>query len=119
MKKLLFVSLASAFVLAMFVPQTMAGEKVKAEEKVKVDVCHIIAANDVIQFGPVELYFGKMNSISENAVDAHLGHGDFTSFWGGDVAAGPINAFREAGAHLPAANCYFGVNADGPFGPPE
>ncbi len=113
MKILIFVCVALTIVCAMFVPQAMAGKKVK------VDVCHVIAENDVIQFEPVELFFGKVINTSENAVDAHLEHGDFTAFWGGKEAADPINAFREAGAHLPAANCFFGVNADGPYGPPE
>jgi len=112
MKKLLFVSLAFAFILAMSVPQAMAkGEKV--------DICHIIEANDVIPFGPapVLLYFGKVISVSENAVDAHLDHGDSIHFWSGEVAAGPINLFREAGANLPAADCYYGVKPDGSIVP--
>ena len=119
MKRLLFAGLAVTFVSVMFVPQAMAdnpfsqGNSQNAE---KVDVCHVIAANDVISFGNeehwVDLYFGKEISVSENAGDAHEAHGDSTSFWGDDDAAGPINKFREAGAHLPAANCFFGIKQD-------
>ncbi len=97
MKKLLVVSLALAFVLAMFIPQAMAGG-------VKVEICHIIAANDVIPFFAVNLSFGKVISVSENAVAAHLAHGDSERpFFENTVA---IEAFIAAGAHLPAANCY-------------
>ncbi len=118
MKKLLFVSLAMVFVFAMFIPQATAVQ----EEKVA--VCHVIAANVVISFGPVKLYFGKEIQVAESALEAHLAHGDFDSFWGAntepDSSTGPINAFREAGAKLPAANCYFGELADGTlYGPPE
>jgi hypothetical protein len=42
MKILLIVCLALTLACAMFVPQAMAGKKVK------VDVCHIIEANDVV-----------------------------------------------------------------------
>ena len=95
-----------------------------AGEKEKVDICHIIAENDVIPFGPapVMLYFGEVESIAEYTVDAHEEHGDSTAFWGPDTvpsATGPINMFREAGAHLPAANCYFGIAPDGSIRPPQ
>jgi hypothetical protein len=115
MKNLLYVSMAFAFASAMVGAQA----KPVLDNNVKVDVCHIIAANDVIPFGPepVMLYFGKVISVSENAVDAHLAHGDSTSFWYGEEAAGPINQFREAGATLPAANCYYGVKLDGSIVP--
>lgn len=125
MKKLLHLCLALAFASAMVGTEAMAGnkapkvkapkvkeEKVKEVKEVKVDVCHIIEANDVIPFGPAPVYlsFGKVINVAEDAVDAHLEHGDSTAFWSGDAAAGPINIFREAGAHLPAANCFYGVN---------
>jgi len=103
MKKIIvsFLVVASFFVVAM--PAMAKPEKVK--------VCHVIEANDVIPFsfsGPptVNLHFGKVISVSEMAVEAHTGHGDSTSFFGGDEAAGPIDAFKAAGANLPAANCY-------------
>ena len=116
MKKLLFLGLASALVLASFVPQAMAG---KVEKIAKVDICHIISANDTIPFGPapVWLYFGKEKSVAASAVPAHLDHGDSTTYWGGEAAATPINQFREAGANLPAADCYYGVKPDGSIVP--
>ena len=104
MKKLIVLSIALVFVFAMFIPQAIA----KKDKVVKVDICHVIAANDVIPFGPVELFFGKVISVSPRAVDGHLGHGDFDCFWASEGAETAINLFREAGAHLPAANCYFG-----------
>ena len=90
----------------MFVTQATAAKKVK------VDICHIIAANDVIPFFALTLYFGKEKSVSENALDAHEAHGDSTVFFGGDGAATAINLFREAGFHLPAANCF--ISTGGP-----
>jgi len=110
MKKLITLVASLAFLLvAMPAMAAKPGNPGKAPEKV--DVCHVIEANDVIPFsfsGPptVMLHFGKVISVSENAVDVHVEHGDSTTFFSGDTAAGPIAAFREAGAKLPAANCY-------------
>lgn len=82
----------------------------------KVDVCHIIEANDVV-YGfwgtQLDLYFGKVISVSENALPAHLERGDLTEFWAGETAAGPIATFQAAGVHLPAADCYYGLWPDG------
>lgn len=88
---------------------------VAARPAPKVEICHIIAANDVIPFGPapVMLYFGKEISVAADAVDAHIDHGDSVSFWGGNVAAGPIATFKAAGFKLPAADCYYGVTPSG------
>ncbi|HUS73482.1 MAG TPA: hypothetical protein VMY06_10495 [Sedimentisphaerales bacterium] len=106
MKRLLIVVCVAGFIAAL-----PLSHSAMAKPKAKVAICHIIAANDVIPFsfqGPptVLLYFGKEISVAPAAVPAHEAHGDSTTFFGGDVAAGPIAAFQEAGANLPAADCY-------------
>ena len=115
MKKLLHVFLSLVFASAMVGTEAMADNKAPKVKEVKVDVCHIIEANDMIPFGiaPVYLYFGKVISLSEDAVNAHLAHGDSIVFFGGNKALGPIYQFRELGAHLPATNCYYGITLNG------
>jgi len=86
MKKLLFVSLALAFVLAMFVPQAMAkGEKV--------EICHVTDYSDVTQ-NEYTMVVGHWISVSVNALPAHLAHGDFEfnpeAEPGNDIDDGPI-----------------------------
>jgi starvation-inducible outer membrane lipoprotein len=69
MKTLLIVCLALTLACAMFVPQAIAGNKVK------VDVCHVLAVNDTIpNFLDTEMtiYYGKVINVSENAVYSHL-----------------------------------------------
>lgn len=111
MKRLLFVFCVVGLLAAL--PMSHLAFAGKPEEKpAKVAICHIIAANDVIPFGPVLLYFGKEISVAPAAVPAHEAHGDSTKFFGGEEAAGPIAAFREAGANLPAADCYIVVRPE-------
>jgi hypothetical protein len=122
MKKLLFATLILVFILALFVPQIMAkSKKPKKEKPIKVEICHIIETNDVIPIiAGNTLYFGKVIEVSEETLITHLKRGDYSEFWAGEEAAGPINLFREAGANLPAANCYFRVDANGfAHGPPQ
>ena len=107
MKEALFACLALAFVLGIFVSQPAGAND-------KVEVCHIIAANEEVFFFNQTLLFGKVISVSEKAVPAHDAHGDSICFFPPEDAAGPIEMFREVGGrHLPAANCFFGVNDDG------
>ena len=114
MKKILFVSLALAFVLAMFVPQVMA----KGEKK---DVCHVLSANDTIpNFWGTEMtiYYGKVINVAASAVDAHLAHGDSTTFFSGEGTEASVEVFRAAGGHVPSANCHFGLWLDGTVAAP-
>ena len=67
-EKLSFVSLALAFVLAMFVPQAMAVKDVVKIEKVKVDICHLNSGNDELSYyvnGVLQwtMAFGKVKSV--------------------------------------------------------
>jgi len=112
MKRLVVVLSLAGFMAALVLSHAaIAKPKGDQPEKEKVAICHIIAANDVIPFGfgpvpTVSLSFGKEISVAPEAVPAHEAHGDSTVFFGGDAAAGPIEAFRAAGANLPAADCY-------------
>jgi hypothetical protein len=112
MKRLVIILCVVGFVTALMLSHSAtakpAGDSGKPE---KVSICHIIAANDVIPFGSgpvptVLLSFGKEISVAPDAVPAHEAHGDSTTFIGGETAAGQIAAFRDAGANLPAADCY-------------
>lgn len=104
MKKLVTLVACLAFLLvAMPVMAVKPGNPGKAPDKV--EVCHVIEANDVVHgfWGAVDLHFGKVISVSENAVDAHLAHDDDTVF---SFGQGPIDQFISVGFHLPAANCW-------------
>jgi len=85
----------------------------KGEKPQKVKICHVIAANDEIPFQiwgiTGTLYFGKEITVAPEAVDAHLAHGDSLKYVPPETAAGPLQLFRDAGAKIPAANCYFFV----------
>ncbi len=107
MKRLLILLCVVGLLAA--IPLSHLAAAGKAAEKVQ--ICHIIAANDTIPFGfgevpTVLLSFGKEISVAPAAVPAHEAHGDSTTFFGGEDAAGPIAAFQAAGANLPAADCY-------------
>jgi len=110
MKKLITLVACLAFLLVAMPVMAKKGEN-SGKAPVKVTLCHFIEANDVIPFGfgpvpTVDLWFGKAISVSQNAVEDHLAHGDSEAGFFGEVAAGPIAAFIEAGANLPAADCY-------------
>jgi hypothetical protein len=107
MKRILFI-----FVVAFSAIFVLGAKPALAAKSEKVAMCHIIEANGVVYgfWGVVDLHFGKKLSISENALSAHDGHNyDSATFFGGANAEGPINAFRNAGLHLPAADCYVSV----------
>lgn len=106
MKKVLILLFVLIFGLALFVPTAMA------KKPAKVDVCHLIEANDVVYgfYGVVDLYFGRVISVAESAVETHEEHGDSTSFFTNEDA---IDTFRGVGFHLPNANCYVAVPSAG------
>jgi hypothetical protein len=77
----------------------------------KVDICHIISANDtysVAGFGT--FYFGKVLNINASAVPAHERHGDSTDFTPVDP---DFLAFLEEseGLSFPTADCAIFVPA--------
>ena len=106
MKRLIIVLCVVAFIVAL--PMSHLAFAKKAD---KVAICHIIEEHDAVYalWGVVDLHFGKEISVAESAVPAHEAHGDSTTFFGGEGAAGPIAVFKAAGVNLPAADCYISV----------
>lgn len=73
----------------------------------KVDICHVNSANDVLELEDgFVVTFGKVISVSENAVAAHEAHGDSTDF--ADLDQDLRDLVEELfGITLPNANCLF------------
>ena len=60
-----------------------------AAKKVKVDICHV-TDSVVVNLAGVSLVVGHVINVSENAVAAHLAHGDILAI--NDIdSAGPFN----------------------------
>ena len=76
MKRMLVLLCVVAFLIAL--PMSHAVFAGKAE---KVAICHLNSANDVLDLEPFGVIaFGKEVEVSENALDAHLAHGDSTQY---------------------------------------
>lgn len=81
-----------------------------AKPAAKVDICHVNSANDIIDFGNGDFVaFGRVISVSENAVDAHEAHGDSADFIEVDATLRDLVA-DLFGINLPNANCAFAVD---------
>ena len=65
----------------MFSHEAFAKKKAK-KSPVKVDICHATASTPLESGGT--LIIGHVITVSENAVPAHLAHGDSTDFGGLD-----------------------------------
>ena len=75
MKRLLALLCVVGFVVAL-----PLAHSAFAKPAAKVAICHVSSANDFVDFGGVKLFFGRQVEVSENAVAAHLAHGDSTDF---------------------------------------
>jgi hypothetical protein len=103
--KRLCVMLCVAGMLAAIPLCGVASAAKKAPAKVQ--ICHVNSANDVVYFDDgTMMVFGRVIEVSENAVDAHLAHGDSLVFI-------PMNeelreAFEELfGIYLRNADAFF------------
>ena len=68
--------------VAMLLAAPMAHLASAKPIKKKVDICHVNSANDIILVPKRGLVaFGKVISVSENAVPAHVAHGDSAVFF--------------------------------------
>ena len=115
MKKLMVFALATAFILPILASQAMAAKQEKVE------MCHVISANDTIPnfWGTtMTIYYGKIISVAPSAVPAHLDQGDSPLFFSGEGTAASVEVFIAAGGHVPAANCHFGLWPDGTIAAP-
>jgi hypothetical protein len=74
MKRLIAVLCVVAFVVALPLSHVAAAGKGKGPAP-KVDICHATDAFDVPQ-NEFTVIVGHVITVSENAVDAHLAHGD-------------------------------------------
>jgi len=124
MKKLITLVACLAFLLVAM--PVMAGKPDKpGKAPDKVEVCHVLEENDVVPFGPRFIHFGIAINVSSNALAGHERHFDASeegydtgevNIFGkpimvrgffGDIAAGPIGAFRNFGFNiLSNTNCY-------------
>jgi hypothetical protein len=102
MKRLACLSAIAAFLLAL--PLLHLAHSKPAT---KVDVCHVNSANDTLDLGDEGVYaFGRVISVSENAVPAHLNHGDSLAFFTFDKD--DREAIEDAyDINLPNADCAF------------
>ena len=74
----------------------------------KVDVCHSNSANESIDFsGVFSINFGRVISVNENAVNAHVRHGDADVDAFSRLDADGRDALAEQfGVRLVNANCF-------------
>ncbi len=101
MKRLLIMLCLVAFLVALPMSHSAFAKK-----PAKVEICHVNSANDILDLGTVVITFGKVIEVSENAVEAHLAHGDSTTFFPMDEDL--RDAFEDFfKISLPNANCYF------------
>ncbi len=75
MKRIFFVLCAAGFLAALSL-----GHMAIATPASKIGICHLNHGNDFVEFANGTLYFGKEIVVSENALDAHLAHGDSTDY---------------------------------------
>jgi hypothetical protein len=103
MKKLLITAFGVAALVFLLAPAPAA-------QAAKMDVCHVNAANDVLNLGFFGTYvFGKVNNVAEKAIPAHLAHGDAVHFWTLDSYVGRwvVGILEALGLALPNADCVF------------
>lgn len=73
-KTLLVMAMAIALVLSMMAAALAADHEKGAD---RVTICHVNEANDVVYGGAGNaIYLGRLITVSEHALDAHLAHGD-------------------------------------------
>jgi len=80
-----------------------------AKKPAKVQICHVNSANDVEGLSP--FVFGRVIEVSQNAVKAHMKHGDSMNY---EVLTEAMRDSMEIffGIALPNANCYFNGGGD-------
>ena len=106
MKRLLILLCVAGFLAALPLSHVAVAKKPKP---VKVEICHVNSANDIVPFGPFVIAFGRVIEVSEKAVPAHEAHGDSTVFF--DLSEEERQEIEEiSGVSLSNANCGFWVS---------
>jgi hypothetical protein len=103
MKKLLFTFAVLALLSAAPGPVTASTNEAVAG---KSQVCHVTGqANDTADIEGLLVTFGRVIEVNDNAVEAHLDHGDDLNFLDMDA---DLRAWAEAfyQISLPNADCY-------------
>ena len=99
MKRLLILLCVVGFLTALPLSHVAVAKKPKP---VKVEICH---ATDSVELPGIGFITGHVISVSENALDAHLAHGDAELYF-------PIDEFsifvEQLGLNTVGADC-FGV----------
>lgn len=92
MKRLIVVLCVAGLLAAL--PMSHLAFAGKPEGKpVKVDICHV-TDSVVVNAAGVSLVVGHVINVSENAVDAHVAHGDILAI--NDIdSAGPFNPLQS------------------------
>ena len=101
MKRLLIILFVLVFIAAIPLSHNLMAKK--AEKPGKVEICHVNSANDQLEdFG-----FGRVITVSEKALAAHLKHGDCSVvFW--ELTEENRKATEEYwNIKLPNANCFW------------
>jgi hypothetical protein len=106
MKRLLLVACILAFLAALPASHLALACHGPAS---KVSICHVNSANGVgfDATTGAQVFFGRVINISENAVAAHLAHGDSLSYYGPFDEAERDLLEVQYGIKLPNANCSF------------
>ncbi len=108
MKRLIIVVCVAGLLAALPMSHLVAAGKGPAP---KVDICHVTDSVDGLGAGGnVTLIVGHVINVSENAVDAHLAHGDSTVI--NDIDDGPVifgltwrQVAENLGLNTAGANC--------------
>lgn len=87
MKRLIVVLCVVAFIVALPLSHSASAKQDRDRDRdkdcapVKVEICHVNSANDILDLGILGVYaLGKVIEVSENAVATHEAHGDSNTF---------------------------------------
>ena len=107
MKRLIVILCVVGFAAAL--PMSHSALAAKKAPAAKVRICHVNSANDVVVFNETySAMLGRVTEVSENAVNAHLAHGDSEVFF---PLSEEVRTWIEEVYEIsvPNADCYFTI----------